>query len=104
MLTTGAWSALDNVNSVTSTNEMGQDVEVGHQVWVEGPVGGGAPTGVDKPLTVSGTYGCGKMLYSVYHTGDDTHTGLSPQELILLYLIIEIGVCAENPVPPPPIP
>jgi hypothetical protein len=50
-----------------------------------------------KPLTV--TYepaGCGRVLFSTYHTTDDTHVGLAPQERVLVYLIMEIGTC-RNP-------
>lgn len=52
-----------------------------------------------KPLTV--TYqpaGCGRVLYSTYHTAENTHTGLVPQERVLLYLIMEIGVCFDGPI------
>ncbi len=98
----GAWSAIKEVHSVT-VDSMGDTVEVGHKVWVEGPVAGGVVSAEKHPLTVTGTYGCGRIMFSDYHTGDSVHTGANPQELLLLYLIIEIGVCAENPVPPPPI-
>lgn len=98
----GAWSAIEDVHSVT-VDDNGETVEVGHKVWIEGPVAGGVTSSEDHPLTVTGTYGCGRIMFSDYHTGDSTHTGVNPQELLLLYLIIEIGVCAENPVPPPPI-
>jgi hypothetical protein len=102
VLVEGAWSAMEEVHSVTA-DDNGMDVEVGHKVWVEGPVGGGVTSTADHPLTVTGSYGCGRLMFSNYHTGDSTHTGLNPQELLLLYLIIEIGVCAENPAPPPPV-
>ena len=38
------------------------------------------------------------MLYSTYHTAESTHVGLLPQERVLLYLIMEIGVCKTGPV------
>jgi hypothetical protein len=31
----------------------------------------------------------------------DTYIGLTPQELVLLYLILEIGVCQTPYLPPP---
>ncbi len=52
-----------------------------------------------KPMTV--TYeptGCGRVLFTTYHTTDDPHQGLTPQERILLYLIMEIGVCKSGPI------
>jgi len=49
-----------------------------------------------RPMTV--TYepvGCGRVLFSTYHTTDSVHVGLVPQERVLLYLIMEIGVCRD---------
>ncbi len=42
--------------------------------------------------------GCGRVLYSTYHTADGNHVGLVPQERVLLYLIMEIGVCKSGPI------
>lgn len=42
--------------------------------------------------------GCGRVLYSTYHTADSNHVGLVPQERVLLYLIMEIGVCKSGPI------
>ena len=69
------------------------------KAWVtgsnSGPFGGGAR----HPLTVTfEPAGCGRVLYSTYHTTETAHAGLYPQERILLYLIMEIGVCSDNPV------
>ncbi len=51
------------------------------------------------PLTVTfEPVGCGRVLYSTYHTTDNTHTGLVPQERVLAYLIMEIGVCKSGPI------
>jgi hypothetical protein len=52
-----------------------------------------------KPLTVTfEPVGCGRVLYSTYHTTESTHTGLVPQERVLAYLIMEIGVCKSGPI------
>ena len=51
-------------------------------------------------MTVTAQYGCGKMMFSTYHTAEGNHPGLMAQELILFYLILEIGVCQES-LPPP---
>lgn len=52
-----------------------------------------------RPLTVSyEPTGCGRVLFTTYHTSPNTHVGLVPQERILLYLIMEIGVCIDEPV------
>ena len=62
-------------------------------------IGGQGTSTPKRPLTV--TYepgGCGRVLYSTYHTTDSTHNGLAPQERVLLYLIMEIGVCQSGPI------
>lgn len=47
-----------------------------------------------KPLTVTfEPAGCGRVVFSTYHTTDFVHVGLAPQERVLLYLIMEIGTC-----------
>ncbi|MCA9682099.1 MAG: hypothetical protein KC457_07870, partial [Myxococcales bacterium] len=58
-----------------------------------------------NPLTISAEYGCGKLMFTTYHMaeGSDTYIGLTPQELVLLYLILEIGVCQVPYEPPPPV-
>lgn len=52
------------------------------------------------PLTITYPYGPGKVLFSTYHTAGDPggfpgHDGVYPQEWILVYLIMEIGVCTD---------
>ena len=59
------------------------------KVWVKGPVSwydGGNQSGV-KPLTVSFTFGNGKVLYTSYHTESTNIKGFIPQERILQYLV-----------------
>jgi hypothetical protein len=51
------------------------------------------------PLTITFPYNAGKVLFSTYHTvgdgmGSVGHAGIYPQEYVLLYLIMEIGVCS----------
>jgi hypothetical protein len=53
-------------------------------------------------MAVSGQYGCGRMMYSTFETSSVSHTGFSPQELVLLYMILEITTCFEGPPPPAP--
>ncbi len=58
--------------------------------WVEGDWEGAGL----HPLTVTfEPQGCGRVLYSTYHTTESAHLGLVPQERILLYMILEIGTC-----------
>jgi hypothetical protein len=53
-------------------------------------------------MTVSFQYGCGRVLFTTYHTvgttGGGRHPGLYEQELTLFYLIMEIGVCQDQPL------
>jgi len=95
------WSGLDATPEVIVQDDEGNDVNVGHYPWVEGPCGACMPGDV-RPMTVTARYGCGRLLFSTYHTTELSHPGLIPQELILLYIILEIGACHDKPPPPPP--
>jgi hypothetical protein len=79
----GDWAMVDAADAET-------------KVWVDGVAGGGSA----RPLTTSFEYGCGRVLYTSYHTIDaeDPTASLSAQELILAYLAFEIGACLEEPV------
>ena len=37
-------------------------------------------------------------MFSTYQTANVPHEGLVPQERVLLYLLMEIGVCVNTPV------
>ena len=67
------------------------------KAWV---IGSGPDTNGQKlPLSVTfQPTGCGRVLYSTYQTANGHHSGLYPQERVLLYLIMEIGVCSTVPV------
>ncbi len=97
------WSGLESLAEIIVQDEEGNDVDVGHYAWVEGPCSActTAPQQV-RPMTLSAGYGCGRMMFSTYHTNDGAHAGLSPQELVLFYIILEIGICRGDPPPPPP--
>lgn len=68
-------------------------------VWVTGPVKWIGGTG-QRPLTTSFDFldsdakGCGRVMFSSYHTYGSAAT-LLPQERILEYLILEIGTCID---------
>jgi hypothetical protein len=70
------------------------------RAWVTGSDGKGGDTG-----TLAVTYeptGCGKVMYSTFQTSGDGgpqhHTGLMPQERVLLFLIMEIAACTSDPI------
>ncbi|MCL2825188.1 MAG: hypothetical protein FWD57_14455, partial [Polyangiaceae bacterium] len=50
----------------------------------------------DKPLMVTYPYDLGKVFYSVYETSSGSAT-ITPQEFVLLYVILEVGVCENLP-------
>ena len=99
-----AFHVYDNWNWVASTTPIrvgtdmaGAPIFDEPRVWVRGSGAPAAPAG-KHPLTVTfHPPGCGRVLYSTYHTAPGTHRGLLPQERVLLYLILELGVCNNNP-------
>ncbi|KIG17805.1 hypothetical protein DB30_02838 [Enhygromyxa salina] len=96
------YSGIEAIHDVIVQDDMGQDVNVGHHSWVEGPCSSCSNPNQQRPMAISGQYGCGRMMYSTFETSSVAHQGLNPQELVLLYMILEIGVCFEDPPPPPP--
>ncbi len=72
---------------------MGGQINVGHKAWLEGtwPGKGGL-----YPPAVMGQYGCGRLHFTSYHTVGTPHKGMIPQELIMLYSILEVGVCQDQ--------
>lgn len=91
----GNWNHIEGLHAVTvGTDDMGNPIIDNPVKYVIGDDTAGGPK---KPLTV--TYepaGCGRVLYSTYHTTHSTHVGLAPQERVLVYLIMEIGVCKDD--------
>jgi len=96
------FSGIDEVAEILVDDMMGGQVNVGHHTWVEGPCRSCTNPQQARPMAVSGQYGCGRMMYSTFETSSTAHNGLSPQELVLLYMILEITTCFENTPPPPP--
>lgn len=96
------YSGIDIISPIIVKDMEGMDVDVGHHKWVEGPCGSCASPQVIRPMAITGQYGCGRMMYSTFENSSDNHPGLTPQELVLLYMILEIGVCFEDTPPPPP--
>jgi hypothetical protein len=80
---------IDKVNTVQGLGLDGNPASVTPKVWMKGNL-----NGVEKPTTVSFEHGCGRVMYSTYHTEDKkSGSGLLPQELALLYIILEVNVC-----------
>ncbi len=92
------WNWIERLTPVVvGTDDDGADVLDTPRAWVTGSGSSiGGPS--KRPLTVTfNPPGCGRVLFSTYHTAPGTHVGLLPQERVLLYLIFEIGVCNDNP-------
>ncbi|MDC0674781.1 hypothetical protein [Nannocystis radixulma] len=102
ILTRLNYSGIDLISPVIVQDMDGKDVDVGHHTWVEGPCASCSNPQMIRPMAITGQYGCGRMMYSTFENSSDNHPGLNPQELVLLYMILEIGVCFEKPPPPPP--
>ncbi|MEM9461522.1 MAG: hypothetical protein AAGF11_45580 [Myxococcota bacterium] len=96
------YSGIDAVHEVLVKDEDGNDVNVGPYTWVSGPCTSCNDPLTSRPMAISGEWGCGRMMYSTFETSSVAHQGLNPQELVLLYMILEIGVCHESPPPPVP--
>src|SRR5690606_7660251 len=96
MTVVGNWNTITNTPPVmVGTDDEGLPLVDTARAFVIGSNGNGPKL----PLTV--TYepaGCGRVLFSTYHTTDTPHAGLAPQERILVYLIMEIGVCKAGPI------
>ncbi|MBX3188466.1 MAG: hypothetical protein KF819_15725 [Labilithrix sp.] len=95
-----AWSTIDKVNAISSTDENGKPFTQTPKVWASVMQGGGA-----RPATVSFQDRCGRVLYSTYHAeGSDSVFGQGDflaQEKALMHILLEVGVCVgPKPVPP----
>lgn len=65
------------------------------KVWMSGN-----QSGSERPQTVSFEYGCGRVLYSTYHT-ENKQTGLDEQEKALFYILFEVAsTCIVDPIIP----
>ncbi len=101
---------LENWDTIAALGigKVGEDPELGDvldspHVWVEGPWDQDVSwqDAPNHPLTVSWPYNCGRVLYTTYHTVGEMgggHPDLLAQELILFYLVMEIGVCSAGPI------
>jgi len=97
----GSFNVVDSytiVDSVTKLPTPGPDqkqYDVKPKAWILA----NTPSKGIKPATVSYPYGCGRILFSTYHTEGKKSTGskILPQERALLYIILETAVCLKNP-------
>ncbi len=90
------FTVVDAVQSYQAPDEDGKTITMNPKVWVNAAVPGEG----DRPATISYQYGCGRALFSTYHTEPWGLDQAMPQELALLYTILEVGVCLGE-LPPP---
>ncbi|MBL4683973.1 MAG: hypothetical protein JKY37_05245 [Nannocystaceae bacterium] len=96
------YSGIEAVHEVLVEDDDGNEVNVGPYTWVSGPCTSCSDPAATRPMAITGQWGCGRMMYSTFETSSMAHQGLNPQELMLLYMILEIGVCHDTPPPPVP--
>jgi hypothetical protein len=94
----GNWNWITALAQVqTGMDPEGLPIYDDPKAWVIGS--GPATGGAKKPLSVTfEPTGCGRVLFSTYQTANGNHAGLHPQERVLLFLIMEIGVCSDVPI------
>jgi hypothetical protein len=85
------YTGIDGVNATATTDAAGAPKTVTPKVWVSGSKANGPP----KPATVSFEQGCGRVLFSTYHTEPST-LALTPQERALLGVLLEVNVCTAS--------
>jgi hypothetical protein len=96
----GAWDMIRALPTVNIGNDaMGHPIMQKAKVWISGDYTEHESTQTGRwPHTVTfEPTSCGRVLYSTYHTAEKVHPGLMAQERVLLYLILELGVCSEIP-------
>lgn len=86
----GSWTGISKVNAVNTLDVDGNPATITPKVWVKSKTTG-------KPATVSFESGCGRVLFSSYHAEVKEKEAV-PQEMALLYVLLEVGVCVAPPV------
>jgi hypothetical protein len=93
------WDNICSVGTITATDEEGAPIDVTPKIWAQGQQLANSCGGGEYPYTVTFPYGCGRVLFTTYHTVGamgEAHPDLLPQEMILLYLVMEIGICTDE--------
>jgi hypothetical protein len=89
-----SWTTLDGVHEVQSIDPAGNPATIAPHVWMSAQKADGV-----HAATVSFERGCGRVLFSTYHTAGDAMSPLLPQEKALLYVLLETLVCVDVPIP-----
>ncbi len=87
---------INQASSYTAPDEDGMTAQFTPTVYVSGQGSSGT-----RPKTVSFQYGCGKVLFSTYHTEEfNSMPGFSAEELVLFHIILEVAECVGEVGPP----
>jgi len=88
------WTMVDKVNAVSTTDVDGNPTTITPKTWVTAQTGSQG----NRPATLSFEKGCGRVLFSTYHTEGTGSGSLLPQEKALLYVLLEVAVCVGTPI------
>jgi len=95
-----SWVAVESTSVVAGIDDEGNPVDISPMEVIIGQVPGHG----SKPLNVTFNYGCGKVLFTTYHTigalVGSPRPEMITQEKILLYLLLDIAVCSDSVVIP----
>ena len=95
-----SWVGVEGTSIVPGEDEEGNPVDITPLEIILGDTPGYG----SKPLNVTFTYGCGKVLFTTYHTIGALIATPRPemitQEKILLYLVLDIAVCSDTVIIP----
>jgi len=96
---TDLWNWVKKLNAVQiGVDASSMPVYDTPKAWITGSKPG-TSGGMNRPAAVTfEPTGCGKVLFTTFQTANSEHAGLYPQERVLLYLIMEITTCSDNPI------
>jgi hypothetical protein len=90
------WTVIESANTYTAPNEDFILEEMETKVWVVGSGNLSSFGSGTQPNTVSFQWGCGRAMFSTYHTEPGFGQDLVAQERALLYIILEVLVCTRG--------
>ncbi len=84
------WTIIESVSKYTAPDVDGTLVEMEPTVWMNVVT----PDDGSRPATVSFQWGCGRGMFSTYHSEDGED--FLPQEKSLAYILFEVALCADT--------
>ena len=91
------WTIVEYTSAFEAPDADGDLTMMLPKTWVKAAIPSSSFPGVGtRSSTVSFQYGCGRGLFSTYHTEASFGDSLLPQELALAYIVLEVGICAPT--------